>query len=196
MSGLLPGAFLRREVTGPLGIDFSIGLPEQEYGRAAELVHMVPASGGEQDAGAVQLPPLAPASPANPVMGAADANSPRWRAAEIPAANGHGTARAVARLYGVFAGRGRLDGRRILSPRRPSGCVKGKAPAGTWSWAPGSAGTPRWRSGCGSAGRADRTGRTRALSDMTASAARAVSPPGGGGVARVRHEPYGASHRR
>jgi CubicO group peptidase (beta-lactamase class C family) len=38
VSGLLPGAFLEREVTGPLGIDFTIGLPEKEAGRAAELV--------------------------------------------------------------------------------------------------------------------------------------------------------------
>lgn len=32
VSGLLPGAFLEREVTGPLGIDFTIGLPEKEAG--------------------------------------------------------------------------------------------------------------------------------------------------------------------
>lgn len=38
VSGLLPGAFLEGEVTGPLGIDFTIGLPEKETGRAAELV--------------------------------------------------------------------------------------------------------------------------------------------------------------
>ncbi len=39
VSGLLPGAFLEREVTRPLGIDFTVGLPETEAGRAAELVH-------------------------------------------------------------------------------------------------------------------------------------------------------------
>ncbi|AZP15804.1 class A beta-lactamase-related serine hydrolase [Streptomyces aquilus] len=116
VSGLLPGAFLRREVTGPLGIDFSIGLPEKEYGRAAELEHMAPPANGQQGAAAVQLPPLALAALANPLMGAADANSAAWRAAEIPAANGHGTARAVAQLYGVFACRGTWDGRRVLSP--------------------------------------------------------------------------------
>ena len=116
VSGLLPGAFLRREVTGPLGIDFSIGLPEKEYGRAAELEHLAPAANSQQGAAAVQLPPLALAALANPLMGAADANSPGWRAAEIPAANGHGTARAVAQLYGIFAGRGMWDGRRVLSP--------------------------------------------------------------------------------
>ncbi|KUN19813.1 serine hydrolase [Streptomyces antibioticus] len=116
VSGLLPGAFLRREVTGPLGIDFSIGLPEKEYGRAAELEHMAPPANDQQGAAAAQLPPLALAALANPLMGAADANTPAWRAAEIPAANGHGTARAVSQLYGIFAGGGTWDGRRVLSP--------------------------------------------------------------------------------
>ncbi|MFE0515909.1 serine hydrolase domain-containing protein, partial [Streptomyces sp. NPDC058964] len=32
VSGLLPGAFLEREVTGPLGADFTIGLPAKESG--------------------------------------------------------------------------------------------------------------------------------------------------------------------
>jgi CubicO group peptidase (beta-lactamase class C family) len=49
-------------------------------------------------------------------VGAAEAGTPEWRAAEVPAANGHGTARAVAGLYGVFAGRGSYGGRRFLSP--------------------------------------------------------------------------------
>jgi CubicO group peptidase (beta-lactamase class C family) len=116
VSGLLPGAFLEREVTGPLGIDFTVGLPEKEYGRAAELVHPPAASSSEQAAIFSQLAPLALAALANPVAGATEANTPGWRAAEIPAANGHGTARAVSQLYGVFAGRGTYDGRRILSP--------------------------------------------------------------------------------
>ncbi|MEU5890320.1 serine hydrolase domain-containing protein [Streptomyces sp. NPDC047461] len=116
VSGLLPGAFLEREVTGPLGIDFTVGLPEKEYGRAAELVHPPAASSSEQAAIFSQLAPLALAALANPPAGAAEANTPEWRAAEIPAANGHGTARAVSQLYGVFAGRGTYDGHRILSP--------------------------------------------------------------------------------
>ncbi|MEU6091851.1 serine hydrolase domain-containing protein [Streptomyces sp. NPDC047085] len=116
VSGLRPGAFLEREVTGPLGIDFTIGLPEKESGRAAELVHPRVVDAGEQAAVFSQLDPAAIAALANPLVGAAQANSPEWRAAEIPAANGHGTARAVAALYGVFAGRGSHGGRRILSP--------------------------------------------------------------------------------
>jgi len=44
-------------------------------------------------------------------------NTREWRAAEIPAANGHGNARAVARLYGALARGGELDGLRVLSPK-------------------------------------------------------------------------------
>ncbi|MFD5754411.1 serine hydrolase domain-containing protein [Streptomyces sp. NPDC127044] len=116
VSGLRPGAFLEREVTGPLGIDFTIGLPEKEAERAAELVHPPVASSSEQAAIFAQLAPAAVAALANPLVGAAEANTARWRAAEIPAANGHGTARAVAALYGIFAGRGAYGSRQVLSP--------------------------------------------------------------------------------
>jgi CubicO group peptidase (beta-lactamase class C family) len=116
ISGLLPGAFLEREVTGPLGIDFTIGLPEKEAGRTAELVHPRTASSSEQSAAFAQLAPAALAALANPLVGATEANTPQWRAAEIPAANGHGTARAVAALYGIFALRGAYGSRQVLSP--------------------------------------------------------------------------------
>jgi CubicO group peptidase (beta-lactamase class C family) len=115
ITGLLPGEYLHQEITGPLGIDFTIGLPEKETGRAAELVSPMGMTASEQ-AVFGELPPVALASLANPVIGAADANTPEWRAAHIPAANGHGTARAVAALYGIFAHRGVADGRRVLSP--------------------------------------------------------------------------------
>ncbi|MFF1911268.1 serine hydrolase domain-containing protein [Streptomyces sp. NPDC058239] len=114
ITGLLPGEFLQQEVTGPLGIDFTVGLPEKEAGRVAELV--VAETGARQQAALfAQMEPLAVATLLNPPTGAAAANTPQWRAAQIPAANGHGTARAVAALYGIFAGRGRSGDRRILS---------------------------------------------------------------------------------
>ena len=116
VSGVLPSEFLEREVTGPLGIDFTIGLPEKETGRVAELVHPPAASSSEQAAIFSQLAPVAIAALTNPLVGADDANSARWRAAELPALNGHGTARAIAALYGVFARHGAYGTRRILSP--------------------------------------------------------------------------------
>ncbi|SMQ14230.1 CubicO group peptidase, beta-lactamase class C family [Streptomyces sp. Ag82_O1-12] len=116
VSGLRPGAFLAREVTGPLGIDFGIGLPVRDHGRAAELVQPAVTASSEQAAVFAQLAPAAVAALTNPAVSADGANTPGWRAAEIPAANGHGTARAVAALYGVFAGRGAHGGHRLLSP--------------------------------------------------------------------------------
>ncbi|MFI5802072.1 serine hydrolase domain-containing protein [Streptomyces sp. NPDC051561] len=115
VSGLRPAEFLRREVTGPLGIDFTIGLPEKEAGRAAELVHTTAPPTSEQAAIYAQLEPVALASLLNPGAGAREANSAAWRAAEVPAANGHGTARAVAELYEVFARQGVTGGTRVLS---------------------------------------------------------------------------------
>ncbi|MFF9134498.1 serine hydrolase domain-containing protein [Streptomyces sp. NPDC014806] len=115
VTGMLPGAFLRKEVTGPLGIDFTIGLPEEEAHRAAELVHAPARPDSEQGAVFAQLAPAALAALTNPPVGAAQANTARWRAAEIPAANGHGTARAVAALYGILAGRGAFGDARVLS---------------------------------------------------------------------------------
>jgi len=43
-------------------------------------------------------------------------NTRAWRAAEIPAVNGHGTARSLARIYGALARGGEIDGVRILNP--------------------------------------------------------------------------------
>ncbi|MEU2110961.1 serine hydrolase domain-containing protein [Streptomyces sp. NPDC019507] len=128
ITGLLPGAFLREEVTGPHGVDFAVGLPEKEYHRAAELVHAPAASDSEQAAVFAQLEPVAMAALANPAVGAREANSPRWRAAEIPAANGHGTARAVAELYGIVASGGLLGGRRVLSAGAAERVREGQGP--------------------------------------------------------------------
>lgn len=116
ITGLLPGEFLRQEITGPLDIDFTIGLPEKDAHRVAELVQPKTVS-REQAALFARMEPVAIASLLNPGTGTAAANTPEWRAAEIPAANGHGTARAVAALYGILAGRGSVDGRRILSEK-------------------------------------------------------------------------------
>jgi len=51
----------------------------------------------------------------NPPVDDKVVNSAAWRSAEIPAANGHGTARGLARVYGALAGGGQFDGVRIVS---------------------------------------------------------------------------------
>jgi CubicO group peptidase (beta-lactamase class C family) len=50
----------------------------------------------------------------NPRMSPNTVSSREWRGAEIPAANGHGTATALARIYGALARGGEVDGVRIL----------------------------------------------------------------------------------
>lgn len=114
VSGMLPSEFLRREVTGPLGIDFRIGLPLSEYGRTADLVQP-PLTNAERKAKAARMTPVMVAAVGNPPFGAKHANSAPWRSAEIPAANGHGTARAVAALYQIFTGLGAYGDHRVLS---------------------------------------------------------------------------------
>jgi CubicO group peptidase (beta-lactamase class C family) len=49
-------------------------------------------------------------------------NSPAWRRAEIPAANGHTNARALSRFYGALARGGEIDNVRILSPAQVRQC--------------------------------------------------------------------------
>ena len=50
----------------------------------------------------------------NPPLRPELANTRAWRAAEIPAANGHGNARSVARVMAALACGGTLDGVRLL----------------------------------------------------------------------------------
>jgi CubicO group peptidase (beta-lactamase class C family) len=50
------------------------------------------------------------------LSGLGTVNTRSWRSAEIPSANGHGNARAIARLYAALACGGSLDGVRLLAP--------------------------------------------------------------------------------
>ena len=59
---------------------------------------------------------LAGAAFNNPPGRADRVNTRAWRAAEVPAANGHGTAAALARIYGALARGGELRGVRLLEP--------------------------------------------------------------------------------
>lgn len=112
VDGRTPGRFLRDEVCGPWGLDFHVGLGEEELRRTADLVGF-----GADLTAAADRPPLYDAALGNPA-GALDpavVNSAEWRRAEIPAVNGHGTAKSVAGLYRALEVG--VDGRRLLSDR-------------------------------------------------------------------------------
>jgi CubicO group peptidase (beta-lactamase class C family) len=113
------GQFLRAAVTGPLDTDFFIGVPASEDHRAAEILPEPPPLPGDTTLwDAIRRDPTSMAGRAflNPPRGAAVTGSRAWRAAEIPAANGHTTARALARIYGTLAHGGTLDGVHLLHP--------------------------------------------------------------------------------
>lgn len=97
IAGKSLGTLLRERVTRPHEIDFWIGLPDSEHGRVAEL---------KRPGAMAELGELNPFNRtafltkwAAPSRGGAD-----WKRIEIPSANGHGTASATARLYGIYAG--------------------------------------------------------------------------------------------
>ena len=102
IDGRTCGEFVRDEIAAPLGVDFYIGLPASEDPRTAELI---PAPGSD----GLAIPPEGLAAKAlglaSPRL-AGDVNSRAWRAAELPAANGHANARALATIYGSLAAGG------------------------------------------------------------------------------------------
>jgi len=119
VSGRSVGTFIAEEIAGPLGADVTIGLDDSQFARCARLSMDPPPPDSDNAALFAQVDPAVLAALANPSMaapGAADiANADGWRRAEIPAANGHATATALATVYAVLAQGGAHGGTRLLS---------------------------------------------------------------------------------
>jgi CubicO group peptidase (beta-lactamase class C family) len=91
------GRFLRDDLYGPAGLDFAVGLKPEEQTRAVELTcleDIVTSSTSDLYGRATTNPP----GNRDPQV----VNSAAWRAAEIPAINGHGSARGIAGLYAAL----------------------------------------------------------------------------------------------
>jgi CubicO group peptidase (beta-lactamase class C family) len=109
------GRFFAEEIAGPLGADFHIGLARSEFARVSNVVpwpvtHDVT---GGADTSSVSYKTNSNAG----LKDLRDVWSDAWRQADLPAANGHGNARSVARLQSVVANGGAVGGVRLLSPR-------------------------------------------------------------------------------
>ena len=117
IDGRTLGSFFAEEAAGPLGLDFWIGLPDEQRGRVAVLHHdpapefdlMAAIEGPGNPAGEALF--IGPQGRPPVDMG----NDPVFWAAEQPAVNGVADARSVARMYAMLAGGGELDGVRIVS---------------------------------------------------------------------------------
>lgn len=112
------GRYFREELAEPLGLDFHIGLEAAQHARCAEMIPAQRATPGAPDLMKEFMKSASEVTARafnNPSIADAAANSAAWRKAEIPAANGHGTARDLARVYGALAIGGELDGCSLLS---------------------------------------------------------------------------------
>jgi CubicO group peptidase (beta-lactamase class C family) len=112
VTGRTAGTLLREDVFAPLGADFHVGLPASEDARVAELI----AADNPVAVPLDQLPLPVRLGLSNPAQDPARVNTRAWRTAELPALNGHASARGVARLCAALAEGGAIDGVRILSP--------------------------------------------------------------------------------
>jgi CubicO group peptidase (beta-lactamase class C family) len=118
ITGLAPGELLEREIAGPLGVDFWVGLPDEEHGRVAPLTPApAPPPGAEPDPlTMLLLDPHGLAFKAffvpNGLFGVI--NEPELWRAQLPAANGIANARALARMYAACLGE--VDGVRLIKP--------------------------------------------------------------------------------
>jgi CubicO group peptidase (beta-lactamase class C family) len=118
VTGLTPGEILAKEIAAPLGIDFHVGLPESQMDRVAPMVLAPPpAPGTPPDAlTALMLDPeqLAHRAFFIPNGLVAVMNERAAWAAQMPAANGIATARALSTMYAACLGE--VAGVRLLSP--------------------------------------------------------------------------------
>jgi len=111
------GTFLRDEIARPLRADYMIGgLSKHDQARCAEVMpnmeaRLFAAREAETDTLRSKAFVQNPAEPWPVTL-----NSKIWRESEIASGNGHGNARAVARIYGAFARGGELDGVRVTTP--------------------------------------------------------------------------------
>lgn len=110
VTGKSYGRVLRELITGPLNLDFHVGLSRPHLDRCARFIkwsgYNEPTEGGDGPSDLL-VRAWAQFDPERDD----DYNSEQFRTAEIPGVNGHGNARAMATLYGEIA----REGGRLIS---------------------------------------------------------------------------------
>jgi CubicO group peptidase (beta-lactamase class C family) len=116
--GRSTGTFLREEVTGPLGADAWLGLPESEHDRVGEV--------RREDGYGINVYATDPARAEllariwdNPKLLTGDDipwNTTAFRSGELPGGGAVASASGMARVYACLANGGTLDGVQLVSP--------------------------------------------------------------------------------
>jgi CubicO group peptidase (beta-lactamase class C family) len=105
------GTALRDDIAVPLGLDLMIGTPETEFHRISDMQKpSAPPNLGVIDSVKTAAFLDKGSSPAG--RGSGD-----WRKMEIPSANGHATAEALALFMSILSCGGKFGGQTILSPQ-------------------------------------------------------------------------------
>lgn len=111
VTGQSLGTFFKAELADPLGADFHIGAPPSTDARTARLIPppetIIPDGVDENSVLAKTF--------RNPNVNPTQSWEDGWRRAEIPAANGQGNARSVARVQSIVSHGGEVNGKRFLS---------------------------------------------------------------------------------
>ncbi|MCP5161388.1 MAG: beta-lactamase family protein [Hahellaceae bacterium] len=100
VTGKSLGRYLREDLLGPLGIEFLIGLTDEEITRCADLVFSdgIPTLMQMRQPDSLLHRAWRPVQPINEVM-----NQAEFRRNEFGSGSGHSTARDVAKLFGLLA---------------------------------------------------------------------------------------------
>lgn len=133
ISGKSVGQYFRNEIGEPLDLDFYIGLAPEQLTRVADVARLESAARPQQGGSAESTVPDLIADTArtddiavkafmNPPTLTIGTNSSAWRQCEIPSANGHGTAKALACIYGGLANGGAINGKRLLREENIKRC--------------------------------------------------------------------------
>jgi len=136
VAGRTPRDLFRDLFAGPLDLDLQLGAAARDWPRIAPLV---PPPDAEN---APALDDVALRAVLNPALTGETANAPHWRRAQIPAGNGHATARSLAKLWGAVANGGALDDVSVLpaSAIEAIQVVRSRRPdhlLGLWTWGAG-----------------------------------------------------------
>lgn len=112
VDGRSPGVFFREEVADPLGADYHIGLADADLARVVDLnANLLSTTLNAFRDPSTNLARAWHRIPKD--GGPSPFNRRDYRVKEFPSGNGHGNARAVARIFAALACGGALDGVRV-----------------------------------------------------------------------------------
>ena len=138
VDGRSVGTYFKEEIAEPFGIDFKIGLGDDDLSRCADIL-----PDPRSESMILKLLPYMPdfllpdqLKVIKGILKGGDyqvafqsfqdqdlTNTKEWRQAEIPSANGHGTAESLAKLFGILSTGCERDGKRIFSEETLQFCL-------------------------------------------------------------------------